>query len=51
VFGLAGSLIPLGIGVVAERLGLDVAIWLMLLGPIALLIGIPRHNTGHPTTD
>jgi FSR family fosmidomycin resistance protein-like MFS transporter len=42
VFGLAGSLIPLGIGLVAERVGLQGAMWLLLLGPVALLVGIPR---------
>jgi FSR family fosmidomycin resistance protein-like MFS transporter len=42
--GIVGSFIPLGVGMVAERAGLDVAMWLLLLGPIALLIGIPRIN-------
>jgi FSR family fosmidomycin resistance protein-like MFS transporter len=41
VSGLVGSLIPLGIGFVAERLGLGTAIWLLMLGPVALLIGLP----------
>ncbi len=40
--GIVGSFIPLGVGMVAERAGLDVAMWLLLLGPIVLLIGIPR---------
>jgi MFS transporter, FSR family, fosmidomycin resistance protein len=44
--GLLGSLIPLAIGVVAERLGLGIAVWLLLLGPIALLVGLPRKQTG-----
>ena len=44
VFGLVGSLVPLVIGLVAERAGLDVAMWLLILGPIALLVGIPRKN-------
>ncbi|MDX2077365.1 MAG: MFS transporter [bacterium] len=42
--GIVGSFIPLAIGMVAERAGLDVAMWLLLLGPIALLIGIPRQR-------
>jgi len=42
VFGLAGGLIPLGLGLVAERFDLTVTMWLLLLGPLALLIGIPR---------
>jgi FSR family fosmidomycin resistance protein-like MFS transporter len=44
VFDLVGSLIPAMIGLVAERAGLDVAMWLLILGPIALLIGIPRNR-------
>jgi FSR family fosmidomycin resistance protein-like MFS transporter len=44
VVGLLGSLIPTVIGLVAERAGLEVAMWLLILGPIALLIGIPRNR-------
>jgi len=42
VFGLAGSLIPLGVGALAERFTLGPTLWLLLLGPIALLAGLPR---------
>lgn len=42
VSGLIGKLIPFGIGVVAQVYGLGVAMWLLLAGPIALLIGLPR---------
>lgn len=42
VFGLIGSLIPLGLGLVADRYGLGTTMWLLLLGPVTLLIGIPR---------
>ena len=45
IFGLVGSLIPLGIGWVAYKYGLDVAMWLILLGPIVLLFGIPRFRS------
>ena len=45
IFGLMGALVPLGLGLVAERLDLIVAMWLLLLGPFALLTGIPRHST------
>lgn len=41
IFGLVGSLIPLGLGLVAQRWGLSVALWLLTLGPMALLVGIP----------
>jgi FSR family fosmidomycin resistance protein-like MFS transporter len=44
VSGLAGGLIPLGLGLVAQWLGLSAALWLLLLGPIALLIGLPRNQ-------
>ena len=43
-FGLIGSLIPTVIGLVAERAGLEAAMWLLILGPIALLVGIPRKT-------
>ena len=45
VSGLAGSLIPLGIGIAAAAWGLGTAMWLLLLGPVALLLGIPRTGT------
>jgi FSR family fosmidomycin resistance protein-like MFS transporter len=50
IVGFFGGFIPLAVGMVAERAGLDVAMWLLMLGPIALLIGIPRqrNNTTHP---
>ena len=35
-----------GIGLAAERLGLETAMWLMLAGPLALLIGLPRKVRG-----
>jgi FSR family fosmidomycin resistance protein-like MFS transporter len=41
--GLIGDLLPLGIGLAADAFGLHVAIWLLLAGPIALLIGLPFH--------
>lgn len=41
--GIAGALVPLGLGIVAEAYGLDVAMWLLLAGPIALTIGLLRE--------
>ncbi len=38
------KLLPLFIGVLADKFGLNVAIWLLLLGPLALIIGLPRHD-------
>lgn len=43
VSGLIGKLLPFGIGLAAETFGLDAAMWLLLAGPIALLIGLPRR--------
>ncbi|MBI2855725.1 MAG: MFS transporter [Chloroflexi bacterium] len=41
VSGLVGSLMPLGIGIAAGLWGLEIAMWLLIAGPIVLLIGIP----------
>jgi FSR family fosmidomycin resistance protein-like MFS transporter len=43
VGGLAGSLIPLALGAVAQVAGLGAALWLLLAGPVALLVGLPRR--------
>jgi FSR family fosmidomycin resistance protein-like MFS transporter len=51
ISGIAGGLIPLGIGIIAERFGLGVAMWLMLIGPLALLIGLPRHQAAEPVIE
>ena len=37
---------PFLIGFLADRFGLQTAMWILLLGPIALLIGLPRSSTG-----
>jgi FSR family fosmidomycin resistance protein-like MFS transporter len=42
VFGLLGGALPFAVGLAAQAFGLDIAMWLLLLGPVALLIGIPR---------
>jgi len=44
ISGLVGSLIPFVIGLAAEHFGLGTAIWLLLLGPIALIVGLPRQH-------
>ena len=46
VSGLVAALIPLGLGLAAEQFGLGNAMWLLLLGPIVLLIGLPRQGKG-----
>jgi FSR family fosmidomycin resistance protein-like MFS transporter len=45
VSGIIGKLIPLGIGLAAQAYGLQTAMWLLMAGPIALLIGLPRNRT------
>jgi len=47
IAGLFGKLLPFGIGLAAERFGLGPALWILLAGPIALLIGLPRRNAIH----
>lgn len=45
--GLAGSLIPLALGIVAQATDLRVAMWLLLLGPLALVIGLRNLQDNH----
>jgi FSR family fosmidomycin resistance protein-like MFS transporter len=44
VGGILGGLFPLIIGFLAERFGLNIAMWFMLFGPIALILGLPRKQ-------
>ncbi len=46
--GVFGALLPVMLGVVAQVYGLDVAMWLLLAGPIALMIGLPRVDASRP---
>ncbi len=43
VTGMFGKLLPFGIGLAAQTFGLGAAMWLLLAGPIALFIGLPRN--------
>lgn len=38
------KLLPFLIGFLADQFGLQIAMWLLLLGPLALLVGLPRHS-------
>lgn len=38
------KIFPLAIGLLADRFGLGTAMWLLILGPIALLIGLPGNS-------
>lgn len=40
--GMVGSLAPLGVGVLAAAVGLQAALWVLLVSPVVLMIGIPR---------
>jgi FSR family fosmidomycin resistance protein-like MFS transporter len=48
VSGLFGKLIPFGIGLVAYKFGIGAAMWILLAGPIALLIGLPKKRLTFP---
>ena len=38
------KLLPLLIGVLADQFGLQSTMWILLLGPLALLIGLPKNS-------
>lgn len=42
VFGVTSTLTPFVIGLVADMFGLRWAMWLLTLGPLALIVGLPR---------
>lgn len=41
---LVGALIPVGLGLLAQAVGLVWALWVLLSAPIVLLIGLPRRQ-------
>jgi FSR family fosmidomycin resistance protein-like MFS transporter len=41
ITGAIGGTFPLAIGLVAERYGLDTALWILLIAPIALVVATP----------
>jgi FSR family fosmidomycin resistance protein-like MFS transporter len=43
VTGLVGGTFPLALGLLAGAVGIDVALWALLVAPIALLVGLPRR--------
>ena len=43
--GIVASVIPLALGLVAQRWGLNAAMWLLLAGPLALVIGLIGERT------
>jgi FSR family fosmidomycin resistance protein-like MFS transporter len=51
VFGLAGGLLPLALGLFADNFGLGAMMWLLLAGPVTLFIGLPRYRPSTPPLD
>jgi len=47
-FGLLVGAVPTLFGWIANEAGLPVTMWLLLLGPVALLIGLPRQRKASP---
>jgi FSR family fosmidomycin resistance protein-like MFS transporter len=45
---LVGSLLPLAIGLAAQRWGLAPTMWLLLAAPISLLALLPNEGRGEP---
>ena len=43
--GIFGALLPLALGAIAQTFGLDIAMWFLLAGPIALTLGLPREES------
>jgi MFS transporter, FSR family, fosmidomycin resistance protein len=46
VFDVAARFVPIAIGAMAERFGLGTAMWILLLAPMGLLVGLPARTTG-----
>lgn len=44
ISAIVGKSLPLGIGILAQVFGLAAAMWVFLAGPLALLVGLPRHT-------
>ncbi len=49
IVGLVGDILPFTIGLAAYYFGLHIAMWLLLLGPLALLIGLPSRRRDFAT--
>jgi FSR family fosmidomycin resistance protein-like MFS transporter len=42
--GLLGAVLPLALGLTAERVGIHTAFWLVLLAPLSLLLAVPSER-------
>jgi FSR family fosmidomycin resistance protein-like MFS transporter len=45
-FSLVAGATPALLGLLAQQVGLPITMWVLLLGPLALLIGLPRARMG-----
>lgn len=48
IAGVIGSVIPIILGIVAKMAGIGPAMWLLAIGPIALIIALPRQAATKP---
>lgn len=48
VFNMVGGVLPAAIGLLAARAGLPVAMWVLLLSPLAILLGTRGHRSTPP---
>lgn len=46
IVGLFATLIPVGLGLIADRYGLDTAMWFLLIAPVSLLLGTRTSHRG-----
>jgi FSR family fosmidomycin resistance protein-like MFS transporter len=51
VSGIAASVVPLALGLVAERWGLGATMWLLLAGPVALVVGLRNASQSEAPAD
>jgi FSR family fosmidomycin resistance protein-like MFS transporter len=42
IFGTGAGVLPFLIGLAAQHLGVGSALWLLLAGPLVILLGLPR---------
>ena len=42
---------PFLLGFLADQFGLQTAMWILILGPLALLIGLPRNSGQSPVSN
>lgn len=48
IFGTGAAILPILVGLVAQRAGLHAALWLLAPGPIVILLGLP-HSPRRPS--